>query len=147
MKYTKEAALQALEDMDDYSRMGVPGGIIPVGSYDVLKTFIEEACDQLASVQGCDYPLCKSEEEQQAIAEDVHVVLYRDKSPSAAQPVAAQPVPMVHNVAWVISQLQKIEHSMLQAKNPGNDRLREIDLTLNITHSILAAIPPAQLKE
>lgn len=43
MKYTKEAALQALEDMDDYSRMGVPGGIAPVGAYGVLKTFIEEA--------------------------------------------------------------------------------------------------------
>lgn len=41
--------------------------------------------------------------------------------------------------------LGKIEHSMLQARNLGNDRLREINLTTNIAQQALAATsaPPA----
>lgn len=40
MSITIEQAREALENMDDYSRMG---GIVPTGAYKVLKEFIEQA--------------------------------------------------------------------------------------------------------
>lgn len=38
---TKEQALEALEDMDDFARM--EREVIPIGAYNTLKQFIEES--------------------------------------------------------------------------------------------------------
>lgn len=39
---TPEQALEALDSMDDYARMGVPGGVNAYGPVGVLKAFIEQ---------------------------------------------------------------------------------------------------------
>lgn len=44
----------------------------------------------------------------------------------------------------VLKALDTIEHSMLQARNPGNDRLREINLTLNTVHELSATLKGQQ---
>lgn len=40
--WTKAEALQAIEDFDDYARMGVPGGVEAVGAYMVLTEYVEQ---------------------------------------------------------------------------------------------------------
>ena len=44
----------------------------------------------------------------------------------------------------VLKALDTIEHSMMQARNPGNDRLREINLTLNTVHELSATLKGQQ---
>lgn len=65
MKYTKEDALQALEDMDDYSRMGVPGGVECIGAYGVLKAFIGGVCTPSA------WKLVRTDGETEIVGDEV----------------------------------------------------------------------------